>query len=97
MYIVIFKAKISELNEEYEKSAVELRELAKLKYGCTDFVSLTDGDVEITLSYWESLDDIKRWKDDPVHQGAQKTGKRKYYQEYTVQIARIEKQYGFSQ
>lgn len=52
MYVVIFKSKITEMDEEYHQTALRMRALAENKYGCTEFVSLTENDDEIALSYW---------------------------------------------
>jgi heme-degrading monooxygenase HmoA len=89
MFVVIFTAKINELDGEYGQMAAALRELAMSKYHCIDFCSVTENDTEIALSYWESLEDIKKWKDDPRHLEAQLKGKQKYYQDYQVEIAEI--------
>lgn len=73
---------------------MELRELAISKYGCLDLQSVSDGEKEITISYWNNLDDIKRWKQDDRHLLAQKLGEEKWYKSYEVQVVEIIKQYG---
>lgn len=93
MIVVIFRAKIAALDDEYQQTAVRLRELAKNKYGCTEFVSLTEGDEEIALSYWEDESSIKQWKQDAEHLLAQQSGKEKWYQHYRVEICNIKRSY----
>ena len=75
MYVVIFRAQTHNLDSEYFATADHLREIAKTKYGCLEFVSVSEGDEEITLSYWSSLEQIQAWRQDPVHHCAQQTGK----------------------
>ena len=94
MYAVIFRAEINELNEQYTAMAERLRERAIEQYGCIEFISFTEGDIEIAVSYWPSLDYIKAWKNDSEHQKAQQLGKNKWYKSYRVEIAEIKKGYG---
>ncbi|MGD8911507.1 MAG: antibiotic biosynthesis monooxygenase [Candidatus Thiodiazotropha sp.] len=71
MYAVIFKAVINKLDNAYYETADRMRQLAKSRYGCLDFISLTEGDREIAISYWPSKAQISAWKDDPEHRQAQ--------------------------
>jgi heme-degrading monooxygenase HmoA len=48
----------------------------------------------ITVSYWESQDAIRRWKIHSEHQVAQETGKKVWYTDYVLRIARVERTYG---
>lgn len=76
MYAVIFKAEINDalidaLGDSYFEMAQKLRDLALQEYGCVEFTSVTEGKQEIAISYWESLEQIKNWKQDPQHLIAQ--------------------------
>ncbi len=93
MYAVIFKAVINELTQEYSDAAKRMRELAG-EYGCIDFLSVTEGENEVTLSYWDNLEQIKRWKENPEHQRVQELGKEKWYKSYQVQVVEICREYG---
>ncbi len=93
MYAVIFKAVIKQLDEQYEDMLVELRALSVNKYGCVDIQSVTEGENEVTISYWNSLDDIKLWKQDERHLLAQRLGMEKWYKSYQIQIVEILKDY----
>jgi heme-degrading monooxygenase HmoA len=93
MYAVIFKATINKLDSQYFKTAKRLRQLATSKYGCLDFVSLTEGDQEIAISYWPSTDHISAWKDDPEHRQAQQQGQKSWYRAYKVEVVKIEREY----
>jgi len=70
-----------------------MRKLAIEKYGCVDVQSLTEGDKEITISYWKSLDDIHAWKQDADHLQAQQSGRDKWYRHYDVKIVEILREY----
>jgi len=48
---------------------------------------------EIAISYWSSLEHIKAWKNDPLHQIAQSKGMQQWYESYTVEIVELIKTY----
>ena len=93
VYAVIFRAEINELDQSYSAMAARMRELAKSKYGCIDFIALSDGNQEIAVSYWQNEEQINAWKQDPEHQVAQELGKSKWYKSYQVQIVKVEREY----
>lgn len=93
MYAVIFKAKINILDEAYSKTASRMRELAINEYGCCEFISVMEGDQEISISYWKELGDIIKWKQNIEHIAAQKLGKSSWYRSYQVQVVEIVREY----
>jgi heme-degrading monooxygenase HmoA len=48
----------------------------------------------ITVSYWESEDALREWKAHSEHQVAQGTGKRVWYADYVIRVAKVERTYG---
>jgi len=93
MYAVIFKAETKNIDQAYFDTAKNMRELALSKYGCVEFISTTEGNNEIAISYWNSREDIKEWKKDKEHAKAQALGKNKWYKTYNVQIVEILHEY----
>lgn len=93
MYAVIFKAKVKKFDAEYFATAQKMRDLAIDQYGCLDFVSSTEGDNELAISYWPSKDAILAWKQNAEHQQAQASGKSKWYASYQVEIVEVLHQY----
>ena len=93
MYAVIFRAKDAEIDEEYSRTAGRMRRLALEKYGCTEFTSVTGGDEEISISYWETQEQIKAWKNDAEHIAAQEIGKSRWYRWYKVQVVKVVREY----
>ncbi len=89
MYAVIFKASVAELDEEYTHLAQRLKNLAFEKYGCRDFVSVTEGNEEIAISYWDTAQQIRDWKNDPEHRLAQTRGREKWYRSWRVEICEV--------
>lgn len=87
--MVIFRATVAEFDEAYTHMAQELRKLAITQYGCLEFTSFTEGNREIALSYWPSLEHIRVWKNDPLHKRAQQRGKDKWYSDFSVEICKL--------
>jgi len=48
----------------------------------------------ITVSYWSSEEAIAAWKSHMEHQGAQEGGKRVWYSDYQLRVAKVERDYG---
>jgi heme-degrading monooxygenase HmoA len=93
MYAVIFHAEIAQLDDEYFATAKQMRELAMTDYGCLDFVATTEGTREIAISYWPSLDHIKRWKQNAEHLQAQQQGRARWYKSYKVEVVELLRAY----
>ena len=89
MFAVIFKARIAELDDEYVRTTERMKKLAFEKYGCQDFVSVTQGNEEIAISYWNTEQQIRDWKNDPEHRLAQTRGRGKWYQSFSVEICEV--------
>ncbi len=48
----------------------------------------------ITVSYWSSQEAIVAWKAHLEHKPAQEAGKRVWYADYHLRIAKVEREYG---
>lgn len=93
MYAVIFRAKVKQLDATYFETATQLRQLAFEKYGCLDFHSLSEGENEIAISYWPSLDAIRLWKENETHRTAQALGYQRWYASYEVEVVEVLRNY----
>lgn len=96
-YAVIFpNQRTAEDDEGYAKTAERMVELVCQQPGCLGFDSARDGQgFGITVSYWDSLDSIKAWRDHPEHIAAQLGGREKWYQHYDLHISKIEHSHKF--
>ncbi|HEY9113254.1 MAG TPA: antibiotic biosynthesis monooxygenase [Bacteroidales bacterium] len=93
-YAVIFTAKQTNELTGYAEASKLLRE--KLE-GFPGFIGIeavenNDGD-EITVSYWENVDAIRRWNMDEDHKTIRTKNKEKWYANFKVRIALIEREY----
>ena len=93
MYAVIFTADVKELDSEYEKMALKMRDLAINEHNCIDFISCSKGGQEVSISYWKNMGHIKSWKNNIEHLEAQELGRKKWYNSYKIEITKIEHSY----
>ena len=72
-----------------------MEQLAKKQPGYLGFENARN-EVGIAISYWESLEAIKNWKEQLSHQKAQDLGKSQWYSWYKVRICKVEREYEFN-
>lgn len=94
-YAVIFTSKRTEGDHGYGKMAQAMEELASQQPGFLGVESARDCELGITVSYWESLEAIKHWKDHSAHNAAQDKGQQEWYKNYAVRICKVERDYFF--
>ena len=93
MYVVIFRAKIKHFDDEYSRTATALRELALAHYGCREFMSFAENGEEVAISWWDSQEQILSWKKDPQHAAAQRKGRTDWYENISVQVLEVLREY----
>ncbi len=87
-YAVIFTSIKKENAEGYAEMAERMVELAQQQPGFLGVESARQ-EIGITVSYWESLEAIKQWKQNAEHLVAQQLGKTKWYDSYKVRICQV--------
>lgn len=93
-YAVIFSSLRTEGDNGYEAMGEQMFELAQQQPGFLGAESVRDG-LGITVSYWESLEAIKNWKQVTEHVAAQQQGIKQWYSAYKTRICLVERDYGF--
>jgi heme-degrading monooxygenase HmoA len=93
-YAVIFTSLRTEGDNGYLEMGEKMFELAKQQPGYLGYESARDG-LGITVSYWESLEAIKNWKNVSEHLEAQSKGIKQWYSAYKTRICLVERDYGF--
>lgn len=93
-FAVIFTSQLSNETEGYAQMASHMEQLASKQPGYLGFESARE-ELGISISYWESLEAIKQWKENLEHQRAQALGRKRWYSQYTIRICRIEREYSF--
>lgn len=93
-YSVIFSSRRHADDRGYAKMAERMMELAVQQPGFLGVESARNEDgFGITVSYWNSLEAIRYWKTHVEHMAAQESGKRIWYQQYKIRVARVERDY----
>lgn len=93
-FAVIFTNLLTKNNDGYVEMADAMEKLARQQPGFLAFEHARE-ELAITVSYWESLDAIAKWKAQVDHQQAQSLGKEQWYSWYKVRICRVEREYEF--
>jgi heme-degrading monooxygenase HmoA len=93
-YAVIFISIRTAEDNGYANAAQRMAELAATQPGFLGVESARN-DIGITVSYWESLEAIKNWKNNPEHLMVQQAGKDVFYTSYKTRICKIERDYSF--
>ncbi len=93
-YAVVFTSTKIEAENNYAEVANRMFELATTQSGFIGIESARS-EIGITVSYWESIDAIKNWKNNAEHLIAQQLGKDSFYQSYTTRICKVEREYSF--
>jgi heme-degrading monooxygenase HmoA len=93
-YAAIFTAVRKPGDGGYAAMAERMIELARQQPGCFGVdAAYGPGGIEIIVAYFTSDDEIRKWKDQPVHVHAQNLGKSRWYEHYEVRIAKVERAY----
>lgn len=94
-YAVIFTSQRTENDDKgYELTANLMVDMASKQEGFLGVESSRDKDgLGITVSYWDSLESIKNWKENKSHKKVQDKGKKDWYSGYTTRICKVERDY----
>ncbi|MBD8027497.1 antibiotic biosynthesis monooxygenase [Ureibacillus sp. Re31] len=90
-YAVIFASQRTDGDRGYGKMADKMVELAAKQQGFLGIESARDEELGITVSYWESLESIKNWKEHAAHQVAQDRGKAEWYKNFSLRVCKVER------
>jgi heme-degrading monooxygenase HmoA len=94
-YAVIFTSQRTNADAAgYEATAARMVELAAQQPGFLGVESVRQADgTGITVSYWQSLECIRAWRQHVEHRQAQERGRDEWYQRYRVRVCRVERDF----
>jgi heme-degrading monooxygenase HmoA len=49
----------------------------------------------ITVSYWDSPESIRKWREQAEHRMAQASGRKRWYARFWLRVCRVEREYEF--
>lgn len=94
-YAVIFSSQRTSGDQGYEAMAERMATLASQQPGYLGAESVRDADgFGITVSYWQSEEAIRHWKQNAEHQIARDKGRSDWYAHFELRIAKVERAYG---
>jgi len=97
MIAVLFEADaLPEAQERYLQLASELKPLLSDTPGFISierFQSLTTPGKILSLSWWENEESVAGWKQNVMHQAAQKEGKQSIFAFYRIRVASVFRDY----
>jgi Uncharacterized enzyme involved in biosynthesis of extracellular polysaccharides len=98
-YAVLFTSlRTADDLEGYEAMAERMVELASAQPGFLGIESVRGADgLGITISYWDSLDAIRRWGEQAEHRLAQQMGRSRWYKVFRLRVCRVEAERIFDQ
>jgi len=80
----------------YEQTAQRMVELAAQQPGYLGIESARGVDgLGITVSYWESEDAIRNWRQHAEHRLAQELGRSTWYSRFSLRVCRVERAWDF--
>lgn len=83
-------------DDDYDQVGERMFRLASEQPGFlgADSVRKPDG-VGITVSYWTDEESIRAWHELGEHRVAQAQGYDHFYEEFSIRVSKVERQYGF--
>ena len=97
-YAVIFTSRRTSGENGYGATAERMLELARAQPGFLGVESVRDASgLGITVSYWRDEASIARWKQHAEHLVAQARGRREWYAEFELRVARVERASAFGE
>ena len=91
-YAVIFTTQRTEGDRGYGTMAERMMELAAQQPGFLGVESVRDvNGFGVTVSYWKDEEAIGYWKSHTEHRVAQDAGKKTWYADFALRIAKVER------
>ena len=96
-FAVIFSSFRTLEGAGYAEASAAMAKLAAQQPGYLGIESARGADgLGITVSYWRSLEDVRAWKSVAEHVSVQEKGRKLWYSDYRVRVARVMREYGLA-
>ena len=89
MVLTVFRSRLRpEHADEFRELAVRMLELAESMPGFISYKVYTSEDGErASIIEFESPEHLRAWREHPEHREAQKIGRERFYESYTLHVA----------
>lgn len=95
-YAVVFTSVRVQDDDGYAETAERMEELVKEVPGYLGMDhARTPGGLSITVGYFRDLAAIEEWRGDLEHRAAQKQGRERWYESYSLHVAKVERSHTF--
>ena len=95
-YAVVFTSLRTPGDDGYADRSQDMERLARDVPGFLGIDSVRDADgLGITVSYWRDEQSIAAWRDHPAHSVTRADGRARWYEDFTVHVAKVERSYDF--
>jgi heme-degrading monooxygenase HmoA len=92
MLVVLFRSKLVDAPDGYAEMAQEMEDLAKTMPGFIDVKAFKAEDGErLTIVWWQDEDTLSAWRTHARHLVAQKAGRERWYDYYTLEVAELKR------
>ncbi len=93
-YCVVFSSWRNDVDAEgYETTAARMMKLASQQPGYLGVESTRDANgFGITVSYWDSENAIRQWRENLEHLQAQENGRNKWYRSFNIRVCKVLRQ-----
>lgn len=61
------------------------------------FQSLVDPNKILSLSFWESEESVREWRNQTMHRSAQQAGRNSVFENYRLRVATVIRDYGMTE
>ena len=93
-YVVVFASQRTEGDDGYAEAAQHMAELVTRQPGFLGADSARDANgFGITVAYFSDEESIKQWRLHPEHTETREDGRAKWYENYAVHVAKVERAY----
>lgn len=90
MLIVLFRSRLVDDPAGYGEMAQEMVDTAKTMPGFVDVKAFKADDGErLTVVWWENEETLAAWRNHARHKIAQRLGREKWYQNYSLEVAEV--------
>ena len=97
-YVVIFRStRKLDVGQLYSLWSEKMENLVKTIDGYEHHFGFRDETTRggVTVSYFKSLEAISQWRQLDEHKVAQQLGRDSFYEEYSIQVCEVLRDYGF--
>ncbi|HMS72672.1 MAG TPA: antibiotic biosynthesis monooxygenase [Baekduia sp.] len=94
--VTVFRSRLKEgVGEEYGALAAEISALAAEQPGYVSHKSFEAADGErVTIATFTDEASQRAWREHPRHREAQRLGRERYYETYSLQVCEVTRAYG---